>query len=78
MSFITPLYHRYYILNEQRSQNVRTQLWAQFIGRNETLDLSLYPLIIDKSRHSTALGVSLCVMVYSVHCTFHCSVCVMC
>ena len=24
---MTPLYHRYHILNKQRSQNVRTQLW---------------------------------------------------
>ena len=45
---MAPLYHRYHILNKQRSQNVRTQLWdsdlweellARYIGRNETLDL---------------------------------------
>ena len=42
MSHMTPLYHRYHVLNEQRSQNVRTQLWhpihwPKWHGRSEPL-----------------------------------------
>jgi hypothetical protein len=39
---MTPLYHRYHIFNKQRVKMSELSCGTRFIGRNETLDLSLY------------------------------------
>ena len=42
MSYMTPLYHRYYALNKQRRVKMsELSCDTPFIGRNETHDLSL-------------------------------------